>query len=77
VQGTGGTALDEARVNTMLIWIQQRLKLIDALISPHFLDISARSSKVDFAEPNPEKEAESGNFYYSPLINLQTLVYRQ
>ena len=65
------TSDDAVRVNTMLVWIQQRLKQIDALISPHFLDISARSSKVDFAEPDPEKEAESGNFYYSPPINLQ------
>ncbi len=44
--------------------IRQRLKQIDALVSPHFLDISARSSKVDFAEPDPEKEAESGSGYF-------------
>jgi hypothetical protein len=39
----------------------------------HFLDISARSSKVDFAKPDPEKETESGSGYfgYSPPINLQ------
>ena len=34
----------------MATWVRQRLKQIDALISPHFLDISARSSKVDFAD---------------------------
>ena len=57
----------------MASWIRQRLKQIDALVSPHFLDISARSSKVDFAEPDSEKEAESGSGYYgySPPINLQ------
>ncbi|MET3649829.1 hypothetical protein [Phyllobacterium ifriqiyense] len=67
------TASDhEARVSAMATWIRQRLKQIDALISPPFLDISARSSKVDFAEPDPEKEAESsGSFGYSPPITLQ------
>lgn len=64
------TSEDAARVSVMTTWVRQRLKQIDALISPHFLDISARSSKVDFAEPDPEKEAESGSFY-SPPINLQ------
>lgn len=64
---------DGARVSAMATWIRQRLKQIDALVSPHFLDVSARSSKVDFAEPDPEKEAESGGSYfsYSPPINLQ------
>lgn len=65
------TSEDAARVSTMATWVRQRLKQIDALISPHFLDISARSSKLDFAEPDPEKDAESGSFYYSPPINLQ------
>jgi hypothetical protein len=67
------TSEDAARVSTMATWIRQRLKQIDALVSPHFLDISARSSKVDFAEPDPDKEAESGSSYfgYSPPINLQ------
>ncbi|SFD72024.1 hypothetical protein SAMN05428997_14519 [Bosea sp. CRIB-10] len=60
-----------ARVSTMATWVRQRLKQINALISPHFLDISARSSKLDFAEPDPETESESGSFYYSPPINLQ------
>ncbi|WP_271898427.1 hypothetical protein [Candidatus Phyllobacterium onerii] len=62
----------------MATWVRQRLKQIDALISPHFLDISARWSKVDFVEPDPEKEAESsGYFGYSPPINPSTLVHRQ
>lgn len=65
------TSEDAAKVSTMTMWIRQRLKQIDALISPHFLDISARSSKVDFAEPGPEQEAERGIFYYSPPITLQ------
>lgn len=65
------TSEDATRVSTMTTWVRQRLKQIEALISPHFLDISARSSKLDFAEPDPEKEAESGSFYYSPPINLQ------
>ncbi|RCS25763.1 hypothetical protein DUT91_03080 [Phyllobacterium salinisoli] len=65
------TSEDAARVTTMKTWVRQRLKQIDALISPHFLDISARSSKVDFAEPDPEEEAERGRFYYSSPVTLQ------
>lgn len=64
------TSEDAARVSTMATWVRQRLKQIDALISPHFLDISARSSKVDFTEP-PEQEAGKGSYYYSPPITLQ------
>ncbi|MUO80577.1 hypothetical protein GOZ80_07845 [Agrobacterium vitis] len=62
---------DVARVSSMTTWVRQRVKQIDALISPHFLDISARSSKVDFAEPEPEDDADRGSFYYSPPITLQ------
>lgn len=65
------TSEDAARVSAMTTWVRLRLKQIDALISPHFLDISARSSKVDFAEPDPEQEAERGSYYYSPPITLQ------
>jgi len=67
------TSEDDARLSVMATWIRQRLKQIDALVSPHFLDISARSSKVDFAEPDPEEETESGSGYfgYSPPIDLQ------
>lgn len=66
------TSEDAARVSAMASWIRQHLKQIDALVSPHFLDISARSSQVDFAEPDPEREPESGSGYYgySPPINL-------
>jgi hypothetical protein len=65
------TSEDAARVSAIATWIRRRLMQIDALIRPHFLDISARSSEVDFAEPDPENEAESGSFYYLPPINLQ------
>lgn len=65
------TTEDAARVSAMTTWVRQRLKQIDALISPHFLDISARSSKVDFAEPDPEQETVRGSYYYSPPITLQ------
>lgn len=65
------TSEDAARVSAMTTWVRLRLKQIDALISPHFLNISARSSKVDFAEPGPEQEAERGSYYYSPPITLQ------
>lgn len=67
------TSEDAARVSTMTTWVRQRLKQIDALISPHFLDISARSSKVDFAEPDPEKQGDGGrgDYGYFPPISLQ------
>ncbi|RVD20424.1 hypothetical protein [Mesorhizobium sp. M4B.F.Ca.ET.017.02.2.1] len=60
------------RVSAMTTWIRLRLKQIDALISPDFLDISARSAKVDFIEPDPEKERERGGGYfgYSHPIKL-------
>ena len=65
------TSEDAARVSIMTTWVRQRLKQVDALISPHFLDISARSSKVDFAEAGSEQEAVRGSYYYSPPITLQ------
>lgn len=67
------TSEDAARVSAMTTWVRLRLKQIDALISPHFLDISARSSKVNFAEPDPEKQDEgsSGYYGYFPSISLQ------
>lgn len=65
------TSEDAARVSTMATWVRQRLKQIDALISPRFLDISARSSKVDFTEPDPKDDADRGSFYHSPPITLQ------
>lgn len=56
----------------MATWIRQRLKQIYALVSPQFLDISARSSKVNFAVPDPETETDSGSGYfgYSLPIDL-------
>ncbi|MUZ62608.1 hypothetical protein [Agrobacterium vitis] len=65
------TSEDVERVSSMTTWVRQHLKQIDAVISPHFLDISARSSKVDFVEPDPEEDADRGSFYYSPPITLQ------
>lgn len=66
------TSSDDAeRVGDMATWIRQRLEQVDALISPQFLDISARSSKVNFAEPGPEEEADRSSFYYSSPITLQ------
>ena len=65
------TSEDGARVSTMTTWIRQRLNQIEALISPRFLDISARSSKIDFAEPESEEETAAGSFYHSPPAHLQ------
>jgi len=67
------TSEDAAKVSEMSAWIRQRLKRLDVLISPNFLEISARFCKLDFSEPAPEKEAEGAGGYlsYSPPINLQ------
>ncbi|MBZ9814743.1 hypothetical protein [Mesorhizobium sp. CA7] len=64
------TPEDAGKMSAMATWIRLRLKQINALISPDFLDISATSSKADFTEPDPEKGAESG-YCYSPPIKLE------
>lgn len=53
----------------MIGWLRRRIRQLDALISPAFLDISARSGKVAFAEA--ETASEEGRYAYYPPVSLQ------
>jgi len=45
------SAGDEAhRIHALSEWVRRRLQQIDALISPVFLDLSARSAEVEFED---------------------------
>lgn len=46
-------------------WIQRRIQQIDALTSPEFLDLSARSAKLGFVEPPKDAESEYAGGYYA------------
>ncbi len=62
------TSEDTRQTEAIAAWLRRRLRQIDALISPCFLDISARSSKVDFEEP--EDDTGSANAFYSCLSGV-------
>jgi hypothetical protein len=66
-------AEEASKVKTMAEWIKGRLRPIDALVSPSFLELSARWAKVDFAERSPEKETEGAGGYlgYSRSVELR------
>ncbi|MET3225798.1 hypothetical protein ABIF35_006585 [Bradyrhizobium japonicum] len=54
-------------------WIRRRIRQIDALTSPEFLDLSARSAKLGFVEPPKasDKEYAGGYYAYSSAPRLQ------
>ncbi|TMJ49947.1 MAG: hypothetical protein E6G85_19800 [Alphaproteobacteria bacterium] len=53
-------------------WIRRRVQQIDALTSPQFLDISARSAKVDFSEATGENAVEPAPYFnFQPPVTLQ------
>jgi hypothetical protein len=53
-------------------WIRRRVQQIDALTCPEFLDISARSAKVDFAEATRDSAEEPAGYSgYLPSVGLQ------
>jgi hypothetical protein len=62
-----------SKENKMAEWVKGRLRQIDALVSPSFLDLSARSAKLDFSEPSLEEETEGtgGYFGYLPSVELR------
>jgi hypothetical protein len=65
---------DEARrTEAMTAWVRRRLRQIDALIRPLFLDTSARFVEVDFGEQSTEAGAEgAGRYvYYSRPVELR------
>ena len=61
------------RVAAMIAWVQRRLKQIDSLTSPRFLDISARSAKIAFDEPEKDEppDIERGYFSYASAVELK------
>jgi hypothetical protein len=68
------TAGDEPRrTDAVVAWLRRRLRQIDALISPRFLDISARSAKVEFDEMDAGAKADEAgrHFAYLPPVELQ------
>lgn len=54
----------------MMSWVESRIRQIDELISPRFLDISSRVAKLSFQEPPSEPDKEDGFFSYLPAVEL-------
>ena len=44
------------RVQSMVDWLGRRIRQIDALLCPRFLELSARVAKVSFKEPPPTRQ---------------------
>jgi hypothetical protein len=64
------TAVDPECPSTEIIeWLRRRIRQLDALISPAFLDFSARSVKVSFAEGKVISEEDRYTYY--PPVSLQ------
>jgi len=57
--------------STMVVWLKRRIKQIDALLSPLFLDISARCDHLDLAEVRGDPKWEEESRYRSGRANLQ------
>lgn len=56
---------DSNRAQSILAWIRRRIQQIDALTSPEFLDLSARSAKLEFVEPpNDLNGGDAGGYHY-------------
>ncbi|MBR1252282.1 hypothetical protein JQ634_01035 [Bradyrhizobium sp. AUGA SZCCT0240] len=57
----------------MSAWIRRRIQQIDALTSPEFLDLSARSAKLDFVEPLSDHNGSDPGGYkgYLSITRLQ------
>lgn len=55
----------------MATWIRRRLAEIDALLSPTFLDISARFAKIEFDEARALARPAEPSWYYPRAVELQ------
>jgi hypothetical protein len=53
----------------MIAWLRRRIRQLDALVSPVFLELSARSAKVAFVEPQATTDDE--RYAYCPPVSLQ------
>ncbi|MDF0495749.1 hypothetical protein [Bradyrhizobium yuanmingense] len=54
----------ENRAKSISAWIRRRIQQIDALTCPEFVDLSARSAKLDFVEPFSDLNRENPGSYY-------------
>ncbi|MBR0724182.1 hypothetical protein [Bradyrhizobium manausense] len=66
-------AEDINRAQTITAWIRRRIQQIDALISPEFLDLSARTAKLDFVGhlSDPNRDDPGGYYGYLSTPRLQ------
>ncbi|MCC8971581.1 hypothetical protein [Bradyrhizobium brasilense] len=66
-------AEDSNRAQSIPVWIRRRIQQIDALTSPAFLDLSARSAKLGFVEPpNDRNGVDSGGYHgFPPTVQLR------
>lgn len=55
---------DTNRAQSIQAWIRRRIRQIDALTGPVFLDLSARSAKLGFVEPPSDSNGGSVESYY-------------
>ena len=62
---------DRERLAAMAAWLRRRLAVVDALLSPTFLDISARYAKIDFDEARAAAAPRELGWYYPPAVELQ------
>jgi hypothetical protein len=51
---------ERCRTEAMAAWVRQRLRLIEARVSPVFLDISARWAEIDFDEERARAKPDAG-----------------
>ena len=58
------------QVEDMAGWLRGRIEEIDALLSPLFLELSARSAKIDFNEACASAAAETTYTYYPSEVTL-------
>jgi hypothetical protein len=68
----GAVGDDAKRISAVAAWVRRRIQQIDALISPLFLDISARSAKIDFEEPTGDaaNNGTGDRYVYFPPVAL-------
>src|SRR5690606_38893219 len=65
---------DDAKLAApMAAWLRRRIRQIDALISPCFLDLSARTVELAFDEPPPEnrKDDDDRSYRYLKSVALE------
>jgi hypothetical protein len=59
------------RMDALVAWLRRRIQQIDAVVSPLFLDISARYEELDFAEVRGDPKWEDKGRYRSGRPELK------